>query len=50
MDAAGDTVGQGDSTGEKRRATLRCGAASLTATACGAKFKHHGRPAREGAR
>ncbi|MGW2046164.1 DUF6380 family protein [Streptomyces sp. NPDC001858] len=50
MDASGDKLGQGDSTGEKRRATLRCGAASLTATASGAEFKHHGRPAREGAR
>ncbi|MEU5635970.1 DUF6380 family protein [Streptomyces rishiriensis] len=50
MDAAGDELGGGDTAGEKRRATLRCGAASLTATACGAEFKHHGRPAREGAR
>ncbi|MEV1061940.1 DUF6380 family protein [Streptomyces sp. NPDC050263] len=50
MDAADDKVDQGDSTCEKRHATLRCGAASLTATACGAEFKHHGRPAREGAR
>lgn len=50
MDAAGDTVGQGDGIGEKRHATLRCGAASLTATTGGAAFKHHGRSAREGAR
>ncbi|WP_442819033.1 DUF6380 family protein [Streptomyces sp. NBC_01235] len=50
MDAASDKVGQGDSSGEKRHATLRSGAASLSATACGAEFKHHGRPAREGAR
>ncbi|MFJ8357644.1 DUF6380 family protein [Streptomyces sp. NPDC093984] len=35
---------------EKRQATLRCGAASLTATACRASFKHHGGPAREEAR
>jgi hypothetical protein len=50
MDAAGDGTGQDDTAGEKRRATLRCGAASLTATESGAEFKHHGRPAREGAR
>ncbi|MFI7292808.1 DUF6380 family protein [Streptomyces sp. NPDC050121] len=50
MDAAGDTVGRGDSAGENRQATLRSGAASLTGTACGAEFTHHGRPAREGAR
>ncbi|MFF4209295.1 DUF6380 family protein [Streptomyces sp. NPDC001796] len=37
-------------TSEKRQATLRCGAASLTATACRASFKHHGGPAREEAR
>ncbi|MFD9395476.1 DUF6380 family protein [Streptomyces sp. NPDC060000] len=49
MDAAGDEVGQDDSTRVKRRATLRCGAASLTATASGAEFEHHGRSAREGA-
>ncbi|WP_374701493.1 DUF6380 family protein [Streptomyces maremycinicus] len=49
MEATGDKVGQGDSTGEKRHATLRCGAASLTATASGAEFTHHGRSAREGA-
>ncbi|MFF3906829.1 DUF6380 family protein [Streptomyces sp. NPDC001848] len=34
-------------TSEKRQATLRCGAASLTATARRASFKHHGGPARE---
>ncbi|WP_370745928.1 DUF6380 family protein [Streptomyces sp. LUP30] len=50
MDAAGDELGQGGASAEKRHATLRRGAASLTATACGAEFKHHGRPAREGAR
>ncbi|WP_371270758.1 DUF6380 family protein [Streptomyces sp. yr375] len=50
MDTAGDTVGQGDATAEKRCATLRSGAASLSATARGAEFTHHGRPAREGAR
>ncbi|MER6352703.1 DUF6380 family protein [Streptomyces sp. NPDC001634] len=41
---------QGDSTGEKRQATLRCGAASLTATTRRASFKHHGGPAGEEAR
>ncbi|WP_443055399.1 DUF6380 family protein [Streptomyces sp. NBC_00704] len=50
MDAAGDGQGQGGDAAEKRRATLRRGAASLTATACRAEFRHHGRPAREGAR
>ncbi|MEU1596374.1 DUF6380 family protein [Streptomyces sp. NPDC005708] len=40
----------GHSTAEKRQATLRCGAASLTATACRASFKHHGGPAGEEAR
>ncbi|MEW2049345.1 DUF6380 family protein [Streptomyces sp. NPDC051445] len=49
MAATGDEAGRCDSGGEKRHATLRCGAASLTATASGAAFKHHGRPAREGA-
>ncbi|MFC3575046.1 DUF6380 family protein [Streptomyces yaanensis] len=38
---------QGDSIGEKRQATLRCGAASLTETARRASFKHHGGPAGE---
>ncbi|MFD0502810.1 DUF6380 family protein [Streptomyces chiangmaiensis] len=37
----------GDAAAEKRQATLRCGAASLTATACRAWFKHHGGPAGE---
>jgi hypothetical protein len=50
MDVPGKDVDHGDATGEKRRATLRCGAASLTATTRGAACKHHGRPAREGAR
>ncbi|MGQ4402935.1 DUF6380 family protein [Streptomyces hayashii] len=50
MEAAGDGLGRGDTVAEKRHATLRCGAASLTATACGAEFKHQGRPARKGAR
>ncbi|MFF4545848.1 DUF6380 family protein [Streptomyces sp. NPDC001435] len=45
-----DNTVQGDSTGEKRHATLRCGAASLTATACRALFNHHGGHAREDAR
>ncbi|MCN9241616.1 hypothetical protein NGF19_12570 [Streptomyces sp. RY43-2] len=36
--------------GEKRQATLRCGAASLTETARRASFKHHGGPAGEAAR
>jgi hypothetical protein len=41
---------QARATAEKRQATLRCGAASLTATACRASFRHHGGPAREEAR
>ncbi|MGW1721573.1 DUF6380 family protein [Streptomyces sp. NPDC002306] len=45
-----DNVGQGDSTGEMRHATLRSGAASLTATACRARFERHDRSAGEGAR
>ncbi|MFJ3230640.1 DUF6380 family protein [Streptomyces sp. NPDC086787] len=40
----------GDSTGGKRHATLRCGAASLTATACRASFNEHDGRAREDAR
>ena len=40
---------QGDPPGEKRHATLRPGAASLTATAGRARF-HHGGRAGEGAR
>ncbi|WP_368669297.1 DUF6380 family protein [Streptomyces hyaluromycini] len=40
-----DKVGQGDSTGGKRQATLRRGMASLTATARPAPFhRHRGRP------
>ncbi|WP_353962840.1 DUF6380 family protein [Streptomyces sp. NBC_01275] len=50
MDSAGDKLDQGDSTDEKRHATLRCGAASLTATARRAEFKQHGGYAGEGAR
>ncbi|WP_461076765.1 DUF6380 family protein [Streptomyces deserti] len=48
----GQTVGpvQGDVTGEKRRATLRCGAASLTETAARAPFQQYGGRAGEGAR
>ncbi|MFI9645415.1 DUF6380 family protein [Streptomyces sp. NPDC052040] len=38
------------STGGAPRATLRCGAASLTATLRRASFKHHGGPAGEEAR
>ncbi|MFJ8504497.1 DUF6380 family protein [Streptomyces avermitilis] len=45
-----DNVGQGDSSGEKRHATLRWCIASLTATACRAPFKHCGGPAGEDAR
>ncbi|MFF4501328.1 DUF6380 family protein [Streptomyces sp. NPDC001401] len=44
-----DKQGQGDSTDEKRHATLRTGTASLTATADRAPFNHGGR-AGEGAR
>ena len=40
----------GDLIGEKRQATLRCGAASLNETARRASFKHHGGPAGEEAR
>ncbi|MFF4587142.1 DUF6380 family protein [Streptomyces sp. NPDC001388] len=57
MGSVGDTAGRsrrhGQSAGteQKRHATLRCGAASLTATACRAEFKHHGgRYAEEGVR
>ncbi|MEU2286604.1 DUF6380 family protein [Streptomyces sp. NPDC013178] len=46
----GDKVDQGDVTGEKRHATLRCGAASLTATARRAEAGRHGGRAGEGAR
>ncbi|MET7779458.1 DUF6380 family protein [Streptomyces sp. NPDC005388] len=45
-----DNMGQGDSTGEKRHATLRRRAASLTAMACRAPFNHRGAAAGEGAR
>ncbi|WP_406502203.1 DUF6380 family protein [Streptomyces sp. NBC_00500] len=45
-----DNPVQGDSTGEKRHATLRGRVASLTATACRAPFKHRGTAAGEGAR
>jgi Family of unknown function (DUF6380) len=45
-----DNPVQGDSTGEKRRATLRCPMASLTATACRAPFNQHVGSAGEGAR
>ncbi|WP_406443558.1 DUF6380 family protein [Streptomyces sp. NBC_00631] len=37
-----DAVGQGDSTGGKRQATLRHGMASLTATARPAPSHRHG--------
>jgi hypothetical protein len=50
MDTEGDKVGQGDVTGEKRHATLRCGAASLTATARHAECMRHGGRAGEAAR
>ncbi|MGW1161300.1 DUF6380 family protein [Streptomyces sp. NPDC002513] len=40
----------GESTGERRQATLRRGAASLTATVGHASFKQHGGPAGEEAR
>ncbi|WP_373306638.1 DUF6380 family protein [Streptomyces spinoverrucosus] len=45
-----DTLDQGDTGGEKRQATLRGGAASLTATACQGASTRHGRCAGEGAR
>ncbi|MDR3081850.1 MAG: hypothetical protein LBV60_13160 [Streptomyces sp.] len=45
-----DTPTPGDLIREKRQATLRCGAASLTKTARRASFKHHGGPAGEVAR
>ncbi|MFD4555076.1 DUF6380 family protein [Streptomyces sp. NPDC058469] len=37
-----DKVGQGDVTGEMRHATLRCEAASLTATVCRGWFERRG--------
>jgi hypothetical protein len=45
-----DNLGQGDSTGEKRHATLRSRVASLTAMARRAPFDHRGEPTGEGAR
>ncbi|MBX9392598.1 hypothetical protein K4749_03060 [Streptomyces sp. TRM72054] len=45
-----DTLDQGDTGGEKRRATLRGRAASLTATACQGTSTRHGGCAGEGAR
>ncbi|WP_373294458.1 DUF6380 family protein [Streptomyces albiflavescens] len=45
-----DNLGQGESIGEKRHATLRGRVASLTATACRARFNHHGGFLGEGAR
>ncbi|MEU6220719.1 DUF6380 family protein [Streptomyces sp. NPDC047022] len=46
-----DNPVEGDPTAEKRQATLRCGAASLTATVRRASFKHHdGGPAGEAER
>ncbi|MFI6011059.1 DUF6380 family protein [Streptomyces sp. NPDC051243] len=46
-----DIAVQGDVTGEKRRATLRCRAASLTETTRRAAFEHrHGGRAGKGAR
>ncbi|MEU2623716.1 DUF6380 family protein [Streptomyces sp. NPDC007157] len=45
-----DEVGQAGAAGEKRQATLRCGAASLTATARPAPFHRHGGRAGEAAR
>ncbi|MGW2826431.1 DUF6380 family protein [Streptomyces sp. NPDC001443] len=45
-----DGVGEGDSAAEMRHATLRPGTASLTATACRARFQRCDRAAGEGAR
>ncbi|MET7697308.1 MULTISPECIES: DUF6380 family protein [unclassified Streptomyces] len=45
-----DKLGQGDSNGGNRQATLRCRVASLTATTCRASFKHRGTVEGEGAR
>ncbi|MGW3493495.1 DUF6380 family protein [Streptomyces sp. NPDC001020] len=45
-----DKPAPGDFIREKRQATLRSGAASLTETARRASFNHHGGPAGEGAR
>ncbi|MFI0959911.1 DUF6380 family protein [Streptomyces sp. NPDC021080] len=44
-----DERGAGDAAGEKWRATLRCRAASLTATACRGWSGRHGAAAGEGA-
>ncbi|MFE0452691.1 DUF6380 family protein [Streptomyces sp. NPDC058914] len=43
------SAGRGDGTGEKRHATLRRGAASLTATTRRARCRRHGGRAGEGA-
>ncbi|WP_373294984.1 DUF6380 family protein [Streptomyces fuscichromogenes] len=45
-----DKVGQGDSTGDKRQATLRHGVASLTATARPVPFNRRGGRPGEAAR
>jgi hypothetical protein len=45
-----DNPVQGDSSGEKRHATLRGRAASLLAMACRAPFNHHGTARGEGTR
>ncbi|MFF4394683.1 DUF6380 family protein [Streptomyces sp. NPDC001480] len=45
-----DPLGEDDSTPGTRHATLRRGAASLTATVRGASFRQHDGPAQEGAR
>lgn len=45
-----DNLGQGDATGEMRHATLRCRAASQTATTCRDRFSRRGRYVGEGAR
>ncbi|MER5214571.1 DUF6380 family protein [Streptomyces sp. NPDC002838] len=45
-----DNLDQSDVSGEKRRATLRWRAASLTETVGREPFKQHGRRAGEGAR
>jgi len=45
-----DKLGQGDSSGGKRHATLRRRVASLTATTCRASFNHCGTVDGEGTR
>ncbi|MFF8970969.1 DUF6380 family protein [Streptomyces sp. NPDC014995] len=50
MDTLGETVGRGDGTADKRHATLRRGAASLTATARRAPLERRGGRAGEAAR